>query len=73
MSASDDRFAVIGVSDGGPYALACGQALKDRMTRIDVAVGIAPREEPGIDKAAIGTTGKGDRDMHERLEDHYQG
>ena len=48
-----DRFAVLGVSGGGPCALACGHALNGRVTRIGVAAGIAPPEAPGMDKAAI--------------------
>ena len=51
-----DRFAVLGVSGGGPYALACGHALNSRVTSIGVAVGIAPPEAPGMDKAAIAKT-----------------
>jgi pimeloyl-ACP methyl ester carboxylesterase len=48
-----DRFAVLGVSAGGPYALACGYALPDRVTRVGVVVGIAPMAATGMDKAAI--------------------
>ncbi len=53
-----DRFAVLGVSGGGPYALACGHALKDRVTRIGVAAGIAPPDAPGMDKAAVARTSR---------------
>ena len=34
-----DRFAVIGVSGGGPYALACGAFLPDRVTSVISAAG----------------------------------
>jgi hypothetical protein len=37
----------------GPYALACGHALPDRVTRVGVVVGIAPMAATGMDKAAI--------------------
>jgi len=37
-----ERFAVIGVSGGGPYALACGALLPDRVTRVCACVGVAP-------------------------------
>jgi len=37
-----DRFAVLGVSAGGPYALACGQALPDQVRRVGVVAGVAP-------------------------------
>lgn len=36
------RFAVLGVSGGAPYALACGYALGDRVTRIGIVVGMGP-------------------------------
>jgi pimeloyl-ACP methyl ester carboxylesterase len=45
-------FSVVGVSGGGPYALACGYSLPDRVDRVGVAVGIAPREATGMEKAA---------------------
>lgn len=47
-----DRFSVVGVSGGGPYALACGYSLPDRVSRVGVVVGVAPREATGMDKAA---------------------
>lgn len=37
-----DRFAILGVSGGGPYALACASQLPDRLTACGVACGIAP-------------------------------
>ncbi|NNC92687.1 MAG: alpha/beta hydrolase [Acidimicrobiia bacterium] len=49
-----DRFAVVGVSGGCPYALACGSILGERVTRIGIAVGVGPVEAPGMrDATAI--------------------
>jgi pimeloyl-ACP methyl ester carboxylesterase len=53
-----DRFDVLGVSAGGPYALACGHALADRITRVGVVVGLAPMTATGMDDAAIAKTAK---------------
>jgi len=39
---SIDRFAVLGVSGGGPYALACASQIPDRLTACGVACGIGP-------------------------------
>ena len=36
-------------SAGGPHALACGALLPERMTKVAVLVGIAPREAEGLD------------------------
>ena len=36
------RFAVLGVSGGGPYALACGALAPERVVAVGVAVGIGP-------------------------------
>jgi len=47
-----DGFAVVGVSGGGPYALACGHLLADRVSRVGVVVGVAPREATGMEEAA---------------------
>jgi pimeloyl-ACP methyl ester carboxylesterase len=37
-----DRFAVVGVSGGGPYALACAAGIPARITRMAVVCGLAP-------------------------------
>ena len=44
-----DHFAVVGVSGGGPYALACAYKLPDRLTACGIVAGIGPPE--------YGTTG----------------
>jgi pimeloyl-ACP methyl ester carboxylesterase len=44
-----DRFAVVGRSGGGPYALACAALLPDRVTRAAVLVGLAPQGAVGLD------------------------
>lgn len=41
------RFAVIGVSGGGPYAAACAFALPERVTAVAIAGGAGPIEGPG--------------------------
>lgn len=37
-----DRFAVVGLSGGGPYALACAHRLGDRVAGVGVLGGVAP-------------------------------
>ena len=37
------RFAIVGVSGGGPYALACASMLGERVTRTAVVSGVGPR------------------------------
>lgn len=37
-----DRYAVIGVSGGGPYALVCAHELKEQLTHVSVISGLAP-------------------------------
>jgi pimeloyl-ACP methyl ester carboxylesterase len=43
-----DAFAVLGASGGGPYALACGHALRGRVTRVGVVSGVGPYGAPGV-------------------------
>lgn len=42
-----DRFAVLGASGGGPYALACAHEIPERMTRVGVVSGVGPYDAPG--------------------------
>ncbi|MFN8544421.1 MAG: alpha/beta hydrolase [Candidatus Binatia bacterium] len=48
-----DRFAVLGWSAGGPYALACGHVLHTRVTRVATVAGMGPIDHPG-GAAALG-------------------
>jgi pimeloyl-ACP methyl ester carboxylesterase len=41
------RFAVLGESGGGPYALACGHELADRLDAVGVVCGLGPVAGPG--------------------------
>lgn len=56
-----DRFAVLGVSGGGPFALACAYDLGDRVTSLGIVVGLAPIEAPGMARASAiaGPSAKG--------------
>jgi pimeloyl-ACP methyl ester carboxylesterase len=42
-----DRFALLGHSGGGPFALASAWALPERLTAVGVACGFAPVDRPG--------------------------
>lgn len=44
-----DTFSVVGRSGGGPHALACAALLPDRVDRLAVLVGLAPRHAEGLD------------------------
>jgi pimeloyl-ACP methyl ester carboxylesterase len=48
-----DRFAVVGISGGGPFALACGRRLPDRVTSVGVVSGVAPLQEPGSEDGML--------------------
>jgi len=61
-----NRFAVLGVSGGGPYALACGALEPARVAAVGVAAGIGPWrliDSPGTnpeDRAALELADAGD-------------
>lgn len=42
------RFRIVGVSGGGPGALACAAAMPGRLSSVGVAVGAAPTDAPGV-------------------------
>lgn len=44
-----DRFAVLGSSGGGPFALAAAALLPDRVTAVVTMCGLGPMAEPGFD------------------------
>lgn len=50
-----NRFAVIGVSYGGPYAAACGYALPDRVTDLALINSFAPLDAPGMQQTLDGS------------------
>ncbi len=43
---SIDRFMILGVSGGGPYALACAHAMAPRLRAVGVVCGLGPVFEP---------------------------
>ena len=43
-----ERVAVLGVSGGGPYAMACGYALAARVSTVSVICGLAPLSAQGV-------------------------
>ena len=42
-----ERFAVMGLSGGGPYAAACAWKIPQRITRVGIISGVGPPEMPG--------------------------
>lgn len=47
------RFAVMGVSGGSPYALACADSLADRVRRVGIVAGVAPMQAAGMSEASV--------------------
>jgi pimeloyl-ACP methyl ester carboxylesterase len=41
-----ERFAVVGASGGGPYALACAYEIPDRLTAVGIVSGFGPLDAP---------------------------
>ncbi len=48
-----DRFAVVGVSGGGPYAMAAARGLSDRIFATTLICPLGPPEAPGMDSGKI--------------------
>jgi pimeloyl-ACP methyl ester carboxylesterase len=48
-----DRFAVVGVSGGGPHAAVCARFLSDRVTAAAIVSGIGPVSEPGSEEGMM--------------------
>ncbi|MBP6014717.1 MAG: alpha/beta hydrolase [Alphaproteobacteria bacterium] len=48
------KFAVIGMSGGGPYAASCAYFLKDRLTKVAIIAGLGPPEAPGMGNNRVG-------------------
>lgn len=42
------KFAVVGVSGGGPYAAACAYKIPHRLTKAGIVVGLAPTDIEGV-------------------------
>jgi len=45
-----DRFAVLGISGGGPYACVCAFKISKRLTATAIVCGMGPSEAPGAKK-----------------------
>jgi len=43
-----DRFTVLGISGGGPYAASCAFGIKDRITKAGMVCGMGPSDSPGM-------------------------
>jgi pimeloyl-ACP methyl ester carboxylesterase len=48
-----DRFAVLGLSGGGPHSAACARFLADRVTAAAIVSGVAPVSEPGSEQGMM--------------------
>ena len=42
------RFAVLGISGGAPYALACARYLPERISSVAIVCGVGPPDSPGM-------------------------
>jgi pimeloyl-ACP methyl ester carboxylesterase len=49
-----DSFTVVGVSGGGPHALACARMLGDRVSAAGIVSGVGPMGDPEFDVGMVG-------------------
>jgi pimeloyl-ACP methyl ester carboxylesterase len=49
-----DRFGVMGISGGGPYAVACAYKIPERLTATAIVSGMGPSEAPAVRKGQPG-------------------
>jgi pimeloyl-ACP methyl ester carboxylesterase len=49
-----DKFAIIGMSGGGPYAAACAYFLHGRASKVAIIAGLGPPEAPGMKGRRVG-------------------
>jgi pimeloyl-ACP methyl ester carboxylesterase len=49
-----EKFAVVGMSGGGPYAAACAHFLKDRVLKVAIIAGLGPPDAPGMGASRVG-------------------
>jgi pimeloyl-ACP methyl ester carboxylesterase len=43
-----ERFAVLGISGGGPYAASCSNKIGERLTKVGIVSGMGPSDSPGM-------------------------
>jgi pimeloyl-ACP methyl ester carboxylesterase len=43
-----DRFPILGISGGGPYAATCAYQIGQRLTRAGIVCGMGPKDSPGM-------------------------
>ena len=49
-----DKFAIVGMSGGGPYAAACAHYLRSRALKVAIIAGLGPPEAPGMSADRVG-------------------
>ena len=48
-----DRFSVMGISGGGPYAAACARFIPERLNSAAIVAGVGPFQAPGVKKGMM--------------------
>ncbi len=49
-----DKFAIVGMSGGGPYAAACAYYLRKRLIKVAIIAGLGPPHAPGMEGKRVG-------------------